>query len=74
MKLRVGTLYAQCPYCGSTEFAAHDDQSREVMCAECDGYTSRQLLLEQIGDAAAMQARASLDRLKQERRKKKDPR
>jgi hypothetical protein len=73
MKLGIGDLYAECPYCGSTEFAAHEEQSRELMCIQCEGYASRRLLLERLGDAAAMQARASLDRLKEELRKKKDP-
>jgi transcription initiation factor TFIIIB Brf1 subunit/transcription initiation factor TFIIB len=73
MKLRVGDLYAECPYCGSTDFVARDDESRELVCAQCDGYSSRQLLLERIGDTAAQQARASLIRLKNERRKKQRP-
>lgn len=72
MKLRVGNLFAECPYCGSTEFLpAEDEDSRELNCAQCGGYASRQVVLERVGDAATELARAGLARLKNERRNRK---
>lgn len=72
MKLRVGELYAQCPYCGSTDFLPHDAKGRELVCAACEGHASRQVLLDRLGDSAAELARASLSRLAEERRRKRN--
>jgi hypothetical protein len=74
MKLRVGELYAQCPYCGNTDFLPHDADGREVVCAACEGHASRLVLLERLGDSAAELARISLSRLAEERRRKRKKR
>jgi hypothetical protein len=71
MKLRVGDLFAQCPYCGGDEFLSPEGENRELVCANCDGHASRQVILERLGDAAAARARESLVRLKEQRRSKK---
>jgi hypothetical protein len=71
MKLRLGDLFAQCPYCGNDEFLPLEGENRELVCANCDGHASRQVILERVGDAAAARARESLVRLNAERRSKK---
>lgn len=71
MKLQVGDLFAECPYCGGTEFVARDEDGPELICAQCDGRASRQVVLERVGDTAAAQARAGLARLKDEARRRK---
>jgi hypothetical protein len=51
MRVGIGDSYARCPYCGSVEFAADDFDAappRELLCAQCGGYASRKLLLDQI--------------------------
>jgi transcription initiation factor TFIIIB Brf1 subunit/transcription initiation factor TFIIB len=72
MKLRVGNLLAQCPYCGSAEFAEPADEDRDLVCADCGGRASRQVVLDRLGDHASELARDTLARLKQERRSKRN--
>src|SRR5690606_37476578 len=72
MKVRLGELLAECPYCGSTDFAGGDDanEARELRCARCDGYASRKVVLETLADKAGELGRLTLARLSEERRRK----
>jgi hypothetical protein len=72
MKLRVGDLFAQCPYCGSAEFAEPADEDRDLVCAACGGHASRQVVLDHLGDHASALARDTLARLRQQQRDKRN--
>lgn len=70
MKVSVGNYAVKCPYCGNTDFAPSDGplaEQQELVCAQCGGYASRKILLERVGDEAALDARRARDRLKKER-------
>jgi uncharacterized Zn finger protein (UPF0148 family) len=63
MDVRVGDILAKCLECGGTEFKS----AGEVLaCRICGTTTTRSMLLMQIGDEAAKQARESLARLKRD--------
>lgn len=70
MRLRLGRLSAECPYCGSKDFAASDEDAREVVCASCGGYASRAVVLERLAERVAELGRLTLARLSAERRRR----
>lgn len=76
MKVRLGDLLAECPYCGSTDFEAGDDSNEapELRCARCDGYASRNVVLERLADKAGELGRLTLARMSEERRRKRKDR
>jgi len=74
MEVRLGDLVGECPYCGSTEFVAPDDEGPgggEVTCAQCGGSASRAVVLELVAERAAYLGALTLSRLRRERARKK---
>lgn len=77
MQVRLGDLFAECPYCSSTEFLAPqeaDEDARQLVCATCGGYASRVVVLENLAEKAGELGSLMLARLKEERRLKRSKR
>lgn len=68
MRVPLGELFAECPYCGSLDFVAEDGgQPSELACARCGGRASRLVILERLAQRAGELGALALERMKAER-------
>ncbi|HZM35344.1 MAG TPA: hypothetical protein VFC18_12730 [Burkholderiales bacterium] len=67
MRVPLGDLFAECPYCGSLDFLEDGAQSSELACARCGGFASRQVILERLAQQAGELGALTLERMKAER-------
>lgn len=74
MHVRLGELFAECPYCGGRNFVAPEaggEEPGELACEGCGGYASRDVILERLAERVGELGALTLERLKAERRVKR---